>query len=316
MPSPPFRVGQTGCITIELRNRKKLLPTYGLWFEVCSKAEPKGRRLVLRQRLDPGNGSARLDFNWQPTERGHEVVELTAIGSLFPFGFLRKVLACEIRAEVLVWPASVEYQRFAVLSPQRRQSGHSVARLGPNGDLLAVRKYASGDSHRQIHWQASARLRLLMIRQFSSEHQDGFSLRLDSPTDVWTRPEQFELACSFAATLAEDLFTTGRLGTVTLNLPLPIRGVRDLEAFFALLAELKPHATSGQPSRAPFTAAKAPSASTRAEGGRARFTLTFAPEGARRRRLRQWTKSGLSLIPTTSVDCVGASVPSSPCCPS
>lgn len=277
VPSPPYRVGQTGTVTIELRNRKKLLPTHGLWFEVRTKAEPKGRRLVLRERLDAGGGTARLEWSWQPTTRGHEVVELTAVGSLFPFGFLRKVLACEIRTEVLVWPAPVEYQRFAVLVASRRQSGHAVNKIGQSGDLLAVRRYVSGDSHRQIHWKASARLRQLMVRQFSTEQQEGYSLRLDTAGDVWTRPEQFELACSFVATLAEDLFTTGRLGTVTIDheLPQPIRGVRDLEAFFDRLAELTPRESTGRPSQAPF-----PSVSV-GPGAAARLTLTFAPEGAR-----------------------------------
>ena len=163
-----------------------------------------------------------------------------------------------------------------MLAPTGRQSGHAVARIGQSGDLYAVRNYASGDSHRLIHWKASARLRKLMVRQFSSEQQEGYSLRVDSSAEVWTRPEQFELLCSFAATLAEDLFTSGRLGTVAVNLdpPSPVRGVRDLEVFFDKLAELKPRENSGRPSQAPF-----PVSATSAAGGR--LTLTFAPEGAR-----------------------------------
>lgn len=278
VPSGPFRAGQTGAIGIELRNAKKILPTYGLWFDVHTRTEPKPQRFVLRERLDPRGGEARLDWTWRPTQRGLEVVELGAVGSLFPFGFLRKVLACEVRAEILVWPAPVEYQRFTTLSPSRRQSGHAVNRIGHTGDLLALRRYSQGDSHRLIHWKASARLRHLMVRQFSSEQQEGYSLHLDSSDELWTDEEQFELVCSFAATLAEDLFTTGRLGTVGIDQqpPRPVRSVRDLEGFFDDLAHLKPRQTTGRPSRAPFAGMTPPTA-----GSTSKLTLTFAPEGHR-----------------------------------
>lgn len=277
-PAGPFRVGQTGTVGIELRNAKQVLPTYGLWFDVHTRTQPKSQRFVLRERLDAQGGEARLEWSWRPTERGREIIELSAVGSLFPFGFLRKVLACEVRAEVRVWPAPVEYQRFAVLAPSRRQSGHAVNRAGDTGDLLALRTYAQGDSHRLIHWKASARLQRLMVRQFSTEQQEGYSLHLDTAADRWTDPDQFELLCSFAATLAEDLFTNGRLGTVAIDHdpPRPIRSVRDLEVFFDTLADLTPRQPTGRPSRAPFAGLSAA-----APGGRPQLTLTFAPEGHR-----------------------------------
>jgi uncharacterized protein (DUF58 family) len=280
-PSPPFRVGQTGTIGLELRNGKKILPTYGLWFEVRTRTEPKPRRFVMRERLDPLGGETRIDWNWRPTQRGLEVVELGAVGSLFPFGFLRKILSCEVRAEILVWPAPVEYQRFSISAPARRQSGHAVARIGHTGDLLALRQYQQGDSHRLIHWKATARLRRLIIRQFSTEQQEGYSLHLDSSADLWTDGDQFELLCSFCVTLAEDLFTTGRLGTVAIDsaAPRPIRSVRDLEAFFDELADLTPRKPTGRPSRAPF----ADTDTVRTAGSSAghKLTLTFVPEGHR-----------------------------------
>ena len=277
-PSGPFRVGQTSTIGIELRNTKKILPTYGLWFDVHTRTEPKPQRFVLRERLDPQGGETRLDWTWRPTQRGLEVVEIGAVGSLFPFGFLRKVLACEVRAEILVWPAPVEYQRFASRSPSRRQSGHAVNRIGHTGDLLALRRYAQGDSHRLIHWKASARLRHLMVRQFSSEQQEGYSLHLDSSAELWTDETQFELLCSFVATLTEDLFTTGRLGTVAIDQapPRPTRSVRDLEGFFDDLAHLKPRPATGRPSQAPFL-----HGNPGPTKGSAKLTLTFAPDGHR-----------------------------------
>jgi uncharacterized protein (DUF58 family) len=270
----PFRVGQSSTLGIEVQNAKTLLPTYGLWFELRPSSEPKPRHLLLRDRLDAGGGTARLDSTWQPTRRGRETVELDAVGSLFPFGFLRKILFGRATTEILVWPAAVDYQHFSTLSPSRRPSGHAVNRLGHSGDLLALRRYEQGDSHRLIHWKASARLRHLMVRQFSNEQQEAYSLHLDSSAELWPEAEQFELLCSFAATLAEDLFTTGRLGTVAIDQqsPRPVRAVRDLEAFFDALAHLSPRQPTGRPSQAPWPGPGL--------GGNS-LTLSFAPEGHR-----------------------------------
>jgi len=43
---PPLRAGQTATVGLALRNGKKFLPTYGLWFEWAA-----------RPLADPGGGS-------------------------------------------------------------------------------------------------------------------------------------------------------------------------------------------------------------------------------------------------------------------
>lgn len=271
---PPLRVGQSAPVALELRNSKRFLPTYGLWFDLRSTSAPEGVRLTLRERIDPAGGMVRLDWVFRPAARGREEIELVDAGSLFPFGFLKKHLGAELRREAIVWPAPVEYQRFAVPAWARPQGGEQVVRFGQSGDLLALRKYTAGDSHRLIHWKASARLRQLMVRQFAAESQEGFSLWLETPAEVWARPEQFELLCSFAVTLAEDLFKAGRLGTVAIDREpaQPVRRVRDLEAFFDRVALLAPAPPRPAASASPFAPAPAP---------RSRNLLTFAPDGAR-----------------------------------
>ena len=267
--APPLRAGQSAAMALELRNTKQFLPTYGLWFEVCWTSDPKGLRLLQRTRLDPAGGDLRLDWVFRPAARGIEGIELASAGSLFPFGFLRKNLGGDARREVIIWPAPVEYQRFAVPAWSRPQGGERVARLGQSGDLLALRKYSPGDSHRLIHWKASARLRQLMVRQFAAESQEGFALWVETDAEVWSRPEQFELLCSFVVTLAEDLFKDGRLTTVAINgePAQPVRRLADLEGFFDRMAVLQP---ALRPDTTP-----APSAPRR------RNLLTFSPDGAR-----------------------------------
>jgi uncharacterized protein (DUF58 family) len=170
-------------------------------------------------------------------------VRLRAIGSLFPFGFLRKSVASELAAEVLVWPAAVEYRNQAGGAVWRvARSQGAVNRVGHEGDLLALRRYVPGDAPRSVHWKASARLRHLMVRQFSAEGMEGFTLQVSTDAAVWARPEQFELALSLAATLAEDLFRLERLQALAIDdaPPQAVRRLRDVEHFLDRLATLEP----------------------------------------------------------------------------
>lgn len=263
----PWRAGQAQLVGLEIRNAKRMLPTYGLWFDLVA-ASNSGRR-HLETRLDPGQ-STRLEWTLRPDHRGPLSVTLAAVGSLFPFGFLRKTLASGIKREVLVWPASVEYRRHQGGVNWRPARSHTqVNRPGHGGDLLALRPYVPGDSPRLVHWKASARLRDLFVRQFTIEGAEGFALRLDPDAALWSRPEQFELAVRLAGTLAEDLFKLERLQSVTLGheAPMRVRRLRDVESFLDRLAVLTPLPASG---RAP--AGKPPTG---------RRLLDIQPDGAR-----------------------------------
>lgn len=294
--APPLRAGHDTVVVLELRNAKTFLPTYGLWFDFVAQAvEPAavqraestltGRdldvraalaradaaeartRLALRGRLDAG-GEVRIEWVFKPDKRGALRVGLASVGSLFPFGFLRKDIGTDLVAQTVVWPAPIEYRRHAVAVARRTAGGERVARAGSGGDLLALRRYAAGDSHRLIHWKASARTRQLLVRQFAAETAEGYSLWLRTDAGVWTRPEQFETLVSFAATLAEDLFRAGRLMNVAINAESSraVRRVHDLELFLDALALARPTDTAA--GTGDLRTAK-------------QNILTFAPDGAR-----------------------------------
>ena len=292
-PQGPWRAGHETLVTVELRNSKRWLPTYSVWFELATQPrhipEPDNGgkdlrmreilaaaekyitrgRVRLRERVDPG-GTATLDWGVKPARRGAALLELTAVGSLFPFGFLRKNIGTDQKQTVLVWPAQVEYQWTGAMAAHAGSQGRRTARAGTGDDLLALRKYQQGDSHRLIHWKASARLGQLMIRQFAAESRDGYVLCLDSSAAVWTRPEQFELLCSLAATLAEDLFAAGRLRGVILNggALRETRGLRDVEAWLDELARLEPLPEQRARGQEPGVSSL-------------HNVITFAPDGAR-----------------------------------
>ncbi len=275
---PPFRAGTEAEVGLVLRNGKRFLPTYALWFDFAASPVERGGEAPkpettltgkgidvwaalakadketltgtahLRSRLDPG-GETRLDWSFTPARRGILRVELRAVGSLFPFGFLRKLGGTELGAEIAVWPAPVEYRRLGGVSPRRREGELPRPRAGNEGEMIALRNYDTGDSHRLIHWKASARSGKLLIRQFSSQNSDACSLWVRTDASVWTRPEQFELMVSLAATLAQDLFLAGRLLSTAVDASpaAAVKRVTDLESFLDLLAEARPTPGSGAP---------------------------------------------------------------------
>lgn len=294
--APPLRAGHDTMVALELRNLKRILPTYGLWFEFVARPadDPRNRRaestvrargadvraalaradaaeqrgqVPLVGRLDP-LGEGRVEWVFKPAQRGRLRVELTGVGSLFPFGFLRKDLGTDLAAHLVVWPAPVQYRRHPVAAARRSPGGERVPRAGTGGDLLALRKYTTGDSHRLIHWKASARTGTLLVRQFATESAEGYSLWLRTDAAVWSRAEQFELLMGFVASLAEDLFRAGRLRTVAIDAepPVPVRRVHDLELLLDRLAVL-------QPAREPASLAGAIVARQN--------VMTFAPDGGR-----------------------------------
>ncbi|HET7534849.1 MAG TPA: DUF58 domain-containing protein, partial [Candidatus Didemnitutus sp.] len=307
-PQGPWRAGHETFVTVEVANRKKWLPTYGLWFDFAThpkrlvplddndeinvrevlksfESSVTRGRLFMRERLEAG-GEAALDWVHKPAQRGRASVELASVGSFFPFGFLRKNIGTALKHTVLVWPAQVEYQWRGATVAAGGAAGRRTARIGTGEDLLALRRYAQGDSHRLIHWKASARLRQLMVRQFAAESLDGYVLQFDAPAAVWTRPEQFELLCSLAGTLAEDLFAQGRLRGVQVNGGplLETSRQRDVEAFLDELALAMPLAEPDRDRRASRDGENQSFPSSRAPfvvSVPRRNVITFAPEGAR-----------------------------------
>ncbi len=294
--APPLRVGHDAVVALELRNDKRFLPTYGLWFEFGARvidttvgqraestvtargadvraalakadAAQSRSRVPLPGRLDP-RGESRVEWVLKPERRGRLRVDLISVGSLFPFGFLRKDLGTELTAATTVWPAPVEYRRHLVGSSRRATGGERVPRAGTGGDLLALRRYAPGDSHRLIHWKASARTQTLLVRQFAAESAEGYSIWLRTEAEVWPRPEQFELLISFCATLAEDLFRVGRLVGVAINAeaPMSVRRVHDLELWLDKLALARPIEAA---------------AGAQFQGVARKNMMTFSPDGLR-----------------------------------
>lgn len=232
-PQVPYRVGTSAQVRLEVMNTKRFITTYSIWFDMLVKGSEVKGRLPLGCQLKP-NSSVALDWEFIPTVRGREYIEVKSIGSQFPFGYLKKQNPGFIRAEVIVWPERVEYVFKDFGGQKVADSGHAMKRKGDGEDLLGVRRYEKGDPCKHIHWKASARRGKLMVRELAEERQDGYILAIDTSDEAWKDSGKLELLCRFALSLAEDLFTRNQLtGTVVNRGGVNwIRSTSDLERFF------------------------------------------------------------------------------------
>ncbi len=235
-----WRAGEPGPVRLELRNTKKITPTYNLLFHARARRLGAVPPQHLPDRLDAG-GMMTVDWIFSPHERGRVTVEVLGAESQFPFGFLRKMTGGCLSQEILVWPAVVPYEFRPPSSRQPRQAGDVQRRPGPGADLLGLRPYALGDAPRLVHWKASARLRELVVRQTGEEQKSGYHLVVEPTTALWADPAQFEKLCAFAASLAGDLFTAGslRAATVQGGPTQKMTRLADLHSFFDQLARLE-----------------------------------------------------------------------------
>lgn len=238
---PPFRVGQDAMVVLEFVNDKRFLPTYGIWCELSSMLTGARDRLVLTDRLDSGMMSS-LEWEFRPQLRGLDRLRVQSVGSQFPFGFLIKSIPGDLMREVRVWPARIDYALKPDSTASAYFQGETIRRPGWGSEFVNVRKYQHGDPHRQIHWKATARMRHLMVRQTVADNDAGFILQVDTPAARWSRSDQFELFCSLAGSLAEDLFRENRLVATVINGGEILRTQRltDLERFLDQLAVLEP----------------------------------------------------------------------------
>lgn len=241
VPEGPLRVGEATPLAVEVRNGKSILPSYSLVFEAHLREQGLRADLALPARLEAG-GLTLLPLTFEPTRRGRDRLEIARVRSQYPFGFLAKSIVGSPGIEVPVWPARVAYERGRGFAATHAQGGASAKILGSGADLVALRPYQRGDPPRHIHWKASARVRRLLLRQFAAERHPGYRLLLETSANTWSPGPGFELLCSFAGTLAEDLYREGCLAAWAIDADdfQPLHRASDLEDFLDQLATLEP----------------------------------------------------------------------------
>ena len=205
--------GQTVRATVELENGKLTLPSFGLRVEPVTAAGAPAALLEKPVYFPYLPRQERLKQSVPVTflRRGLHVQDSFRIVTRFPFGFLEKTRRVALKSEALVYPPVEMDSELAEMFPGIDGSMESFSK-GRGQDLHALREYLPTDSARHVHWKASARTGLLMVREFAREDDCRVLLVLDPYRETDERhegggdEERFERAVSLCAGIAWRFF--------------------------------------------------------------------------------------------------------------
>ena len=205
--------GQTVRATVELENGKLTLPSFGLRVEPVTAAGAPAALLEKPVYFPYLPRQERLKQSVPVTflRRGLHVQDSFRIVTRFPFGFLEKTRRVALKSEALVYPPVEMDSELAEMFPGIDGSMESFSK-GRGQDLHALREYLPTDSARHVHWKASARTGLLMVREFAREDDCRVLLVLDPYREADERregggdEERFERAVSLCAGIAWRFF--------------------------------------------------------------------------------------------------------------
>ena len=195
---------------VELQNEKLTLPSFSLRVEgVKKKGGPAAALLETPVYFPylPRKASSRQSVPMLFSQRGVYRQEAFRIVTRFPFGFLQKARRIDLATEALVYPSVEATPEFLEVLPGIQGAVESLAK-GRGQDLYALRDYLPNDSARHVHWKASARTGVLMVREFAREDDYRILLVFDpyspaaQPHFSANEKERFERAVSLCAAIA------------------------------------------------------------------------------------------------------------------
>jgi uncharacterized protein (DUF58 family) len=201
----PFEwvAGHAGRVVLEVTNAQRRTWSHAIVVEDIGALRgnpeaPLGR--VFAMLIAPGQTEAR-SYRWDPPARGELVFRGFRVSTRFPFGLFAKSLEIARDASVVVYP------RLSSQRPPPRRSGDPRAwrdaegRGARSADVAGLRDFARGDSPRRVHWRASWRRGLLLVRDEDGSAGGEALVRL--ATRGSTPGEAFERAVERAASEAE-----------------------------------------------------------------------------------------------------------------
>ena len=113
-------------------------------------------------------------------------------------GLLRRVRMWDEPVLLHVHPRTVPFDATGF---QLDVEGVSTGKLSSSDvSFHALRDYEPGDDRRAVHWQSTARLGKLIVRQYEETHRSHHVIVLDTSRDAWDH-DTFETAVSVAGSL-------------------------------------------------------------------------------------------------------------------
>ncbi len=197
LPGEVF-AGRSTFAEIELRNRSRIFPAYGM---VLRNSEGE---VLLAEGLIGQGATRRRSVALAFDRRGWTAVGPWRLEVLLPLGFFLKSKELLPERRVLVLPRLLDKE--PVIELERGGGIRSMELLsdrGREGEVSQLRDFRDGDDHRQLHWKQTARQQrpIVVDRQHAAESPVFLVLdpRVPDPRDPDARAS-FETAVSETAT--------------------------------------------------------------------------------------------------------------------
>lgn len=187
MPNPRLkrRLGRTlplgvwSPVTLELENPS----TRGLSLHVHDLHPPEfGVHGLPRDLSLPPGGNARIRYRLRPPNRGDFPLPGCVVAIDSPMGLWSRSRILPPAQTLRVFPNFAEISRYTLLAANDQLSQLGVRRLqrrGTGAEFLQLREYREGDTLRQIDWNATARMRKLISREYQDERDQRLIFLLD-----------------------------------------------------------------------------------------------------------------------------------------
>ena len=147
-----------------------------------------------------GNGTWNESFSVMTKRRGVINVGPARTVRMDGLGLLRRVRSWDDPILVHVHPPTVRFS-FGATGMQMDVEGVATGKLSSSDvSFHALRDYEPGDDRRAVHWQSTARLGKLIVRQYEETHRSHHVIVLDTSRDAWDH-DSFETAVSVAGSL-------------------------------------------------------------------------------------------------------------------
>jgi len=166
---PSQTVYEGGALTVELR-----MPRRG---SILS----QGLRLHIEGQVfdvEAGASSDVKTIRVRACGRGRFPSSCATLRSSFPFGLYVAQRTILVKGMTIVRPMLLDVS-YPASSKNGTNGLGRLARLGSSGELVGVRPHRRGDSPRQIHWVATARMDRLIAQQRADSSQDVVTIVLD-----------------------------------------------------------------------------------------------------------------------------------------
>jgi len=170
---------QEAIVGVEVANQQRRVPAFAVVVEDVirqgNSVRPAGRAFALR--VAPLTAEMR-SYRFTPSRRGPLEFVGFRVATRFPFGLFSKALWIESARAALVFPALDPVTPSLPRTDTLRRGDRRTGPAGASPESAGLRNYAAGDAHRRVHWRASLRRGVLLVREQEQESSGEHLVRL------------------------------------------------------------------------------------------------------------------------------------------